>query len=217
MHAYAETYLPRAQKNLGEAVDYAITDCSFDADEFMFRFLASSLADEWESGSPRVLVGFSGTELVQEIYSKTGESREWPSPRPMFKLSSAYWAGWALAYAQWWSARSLRSIVEVVPLSEIIGMYGPLHEESENRFVDRLEALIAERRKDAPLKTFRKMRNWSQLELAEISGVNVRSIRQYEQTPTSIAHAELRIVQSLARALSCRVDDLAVPILEPTP
>lgn len=115
-----------------------------------------------------VLVGLSGIELVQEVYSRTGETREWPAPRPVFNLSSAYWAGWTLAYAQWWSARSLRSIVEVVPLSEIIGMYGPLHEESENRFVDHLEALIAERRKDAPLKIFRKLRNWSQLELAKI-------------------------------------------------
>lgn len=217
MHAYAETYLPRAQKNLGEAVDYAITDCAFSADDFMSRFIASSLAEEWESGSPRVLVGLSGIELVQEVYSKTGATCEWPSPRPVYNLSPAYWAGWALAYAQWWSARSLRSIIEVVPLSEILGMYGPLHEESENRFVDRLEALIAERRKDAPLKTFRKLRNLSQPELAEISGVNVRSIRQYEQNPPSIAHAELRIVQALARALGCRVDDLSVPIIDPTP
>lgn len=217
MHAYAEAYLPRAQKNLGEAVDYAVTDCAFAADDFVARFLASSLAEEWESGSPRVLAGLSGIELVQEVYSRTGVTREWPAPRPVFKLSQAYWAGWALAYAQWWSTRSFRSIIEAVPLSEIIGMYGPLHEESENRFVDRIEALIAERRKDAPLKNFRKMHNWSQLELAEISGVNVRSIRQYEQNPTSIAHAELRIVQALARALACRIDDLSVPILEPTP
>lgn len=217
MHAYAETYLPRAQKNLGEAVDYAITDCAFSADDFMSKFLASSLAEEWESGSPRVLVGLSGIELVQEVYLKIGETREWPAPRPVYNLSPAYWAGWSLAYAQWWSARSIRSIVEVVPLSEILGMYGPLHEESENRFVDHLEALIAERRKDAPLRIFRRLRNWSQPELAEISGVNVRSIRQYEQNPASIAHAELRIVQALARALGCRVDDLSVPIIEATP
>ena len=112
MHAYAETYLPRAQKNLGEAVDYAITDCAFSADDFMSKFLASSLAEEWESGSPRVLVGLSGIELVQEVYLKIGEMREWPAPRPVYNLSPAYWAGWSLAYGQWWSARSIRSIVD---------------------------------------------------------------------------------------------------------
>ena len=216
MHAYAETYLPRAQKNLGEAVDYATNECAISPDDFASRFLASSLSEEWDSGSPRVLIGLSGTELVQDIYSRTGETREWPDPQPVFNLTPAYWAGWALAYAHWWSARSLHSIIEVVPLSEIIGMYGPLHEESENRFVDRLEGLIAERRKEAPLKAFRKMRNWSQTDLAEISGINVRSIRQYEQNPVSIAHAEFRVVQALSRALSCRVDDLSVPIVEPT-
>lgn len=216
MHAYAETYLQRAQKNLGEAVDYAVGACAFPPDDFMTHFIASRLAEDWEGGASRVLAGLSGTELVQEVYSRTGGSCSWPPPQRDFGLSSAYWAGWALAYYQWWSVRSFRSIVDAVPLSEIIGMYGPLHEESENRFVDRMETLLAERRPDAPLKTFRRIRNWSQLELAAKSGVNVRSIRQYEQKPSSIARAELRVVQSLARALSCRVEDISVPLVEAT-
>lgn len=216
MHAYAETYLPRAQKNLGEAVDYALGACAFSPDDFMAHFIASRLAEDWEGGASRILVGLSGTELVQEAYARTGRTRSWPPPQRDFDLSSAYWAGWALAYYQWWSVRSFRSIIDAVPLSEIIGMYGPLHEESENRFVDRMEALFAERRPDAPLKTFRRIHNWSQPELAAKSGVNVRSIRLYEQKPASIARAELRVVQALARALSCRVEDLAVPLVEAT-
>lgn len=216
MHAYAETYLPRAQKNLGEAFDYAVNACGLSADEFMARLIASGLAEEWESGSPRVLSGLSGTELVQDASARTGDVRTWPPPQRSFDLSPAYWTGWALAHYQWWSTRRFREIVSVIPPSEIIGMYGPLHEESDDRFVDHMEKLFAGRCTEPPLKRFRRIRNWSQTDLAATSGVNVRSIRQYEQNPQSIARAELRIVQSLARALACSIEDLAVPLVEET-
>ena len=216
MHAYAETYLPRAQKNLGEAFDYAVNACCLSTDEFMVRLIASGLAEEWESGSPRVLSGLSGTELARDASERTGDVRPWPPPQRCFDLSPAYWTGWALAHYQWWSMRRFREIAAVVPPSEIIGMYGPLHEESEDRFVDHMEKLFAARCTEPPLKRFRRIRNWSQTDLAAASGVNVRNIRQYEQNPQSIARAELRIVQSLARALACRIEDLAVPLVEET-
>ena len=139
MHAYAETYLPRAQKNLGEAIDYAVNACGRKADEFIERFIVSGLAGEWEDGSPRVLAGLSGTELVRDAYDLTGEKSEWAAPQRAFDLSREYWAGWVLAYYHWWSARSFRDITAIASVQDVIGMYNPLHEASENRFVDRME------------------------------------------------------------------------------
>ena len=208
MHAYAETYLPQAQKNLGEAMDYAVNACDKAADDFLERFIVSGLAGEWEDGSPRVLAGLSGTELVRDAYSLTGDKSEWAAPQRAFDLSREYWAGWALAYYHWWSGRSFRDIRTIASVQDVIGMYNPLHEESENRFVDRMEELAAGRMCEAPVKICRQLRGWSQTDLAVRSGVNVRNIRQYEQNPEIICRAETRTVKSLARTLGCRMDDL---------
>lgn len=211
MNAYAETYLPRAQKNLAEAIDYAVNACGVSADAFMERFIVSGLAGEWEDGSPRVLVGLSGTELVRDAFLRTGDVRKWPPPQRVFDLSPAYWSGWVLCYYQWWSVRSFSDIAAIASVQEIIGMYHPLHEESENRFVDRMEELAVRQAAPVPLRARRQVRGWSQTELAARSGVNVRNVRQYEQNPESIRRAELATVQSLARALGCRMEDLATP------
>ena len=71
MHAYDDSYLPGAQRNLGEAFEYAILACGVGADEFSDRFIASGLALEWEEASPRVLAGISGTELARDALSWT--------------------------------------------------------------------------------------------------------------------------------------------------
>ena len=211
MNAYAETYLPRAQKNLAEAIDYAVNACGISADAFLERFIVSGLAGEWEDGSPRVLVGLSGTELVRDAFARTGDVRKWPPPQQAFDLSPEYWTGWVLCYYQWWSSRSFRDIAAIATMQEIVGMYHPLHEGSENRFVDRMEGLAVRRNDLAPLKARRQLRGWSQTELASKSGVNVRNIRQYEQNPETIRRAELATVQSLAKALGCRMEDLTMP------
>lgn len=210
MRAYAETYLPQAQRNLGEAVDYAVTACGREADEFMDRFIVSGLAQEWEDGSPRVLIGLSGTELARDAFVRTGETCEWPPPQRAFDLSRFYWAGWAIAYYQWWSARSFRDIVSIASVGEIVKMYRPLHEASENRFVDRMEELSVKRDQSSPLKRQRLLRGWSQTDLAARSDVNVRNVRQYEQKPESINKAEAATVRNLARSLGCRPDDLLI-------
>ena len=95
-------------------------------------------------------------------------------------------------------------------------MYNPLHEASENRFVDRMEELAAARERETPLKMRRQLRGWSQTDLAVRSGVNVRNIRQYEQNPESIGRAEARAVRALAQTLGCRMDDLLPAQVAPT-
>ena len=208
MHAYAETYLPGAMRNLGEAVDYAVNDCSFSADEFAEHFVTSGLAAEWEGGSARVLAGLSGIELTRDSFRRTGIHRDWPTPAPRYELSPQYWAGWALTYYQWWSARSFGSIFERASISEVIAMYPALHEASENRFVDRMEERF--RGATSLLKCWRERRGCSQSELERISGVKIRNIRLYEQHPEAMVKAEYRTVKLLAHALGCRPDDLVV-------
>jgi len=200
MTAYAETYLPRAMRNLGEAVDYAVF-CGFAPDDFMARFIVSGLASEWEGGAPRVLAGLSGTELVRDVYETTGFRREWPAPQQAFDCSSSYWTGWVLAYYQWKTARSFREIARYLRFSDIEAVYSPLHEASEDKFVDWAEEAAARSSGESVLKRLRTLRGLTQKELAERTGVNLRSIRDYEQRPGSLDKAEAETVRRLMSAV----------------
>ena len=75
MYAFADTYLPDAMRNLAEAFDYAANACDIAPNDFGNAFCVSGLAVIWESGSPKVLSGLSGTELVREALVRCGQVR----------------------------------------------------------------------------------------------------------------------------------------------
>lgn len=58
------------------------------------------------------------------------------------------------------------------------------------------------------LKEQRQKANLSQSELAAISGVNVRTIQQYENGARDINGAKLDTLCTLALALNCKVYDI---------
>ena len=58
------------------------------------------------------------------------------------------------------------------------------------------------------LKKIRLDKNMSQSKLAELSGVNVRLIQDYEQGHKPINNAKALTVYQLAEALDCTVGDL---------
>ncbi|MBQ2578202.1 MAG: helix-turn-helix transcriptional regulator [Lachnospiraceae bacterium] len=55
---------------------------------------------------------------------------------------------------------------------------------------------------------YRKLLGMSQRELAETSGVNIRTIQQYETGAKDINKASVQNVVAMARALHCDVEDL---------
>lgn len=58
------------------------------------------------------------------------------------------------------------------------------------------------------LKTFRQERKLTQEELALLSGVNIRSIRSYEQGQNKLSKAQGYILLMLAKALDCSIENL---------
>lgn len=207
-HAYAEEYLSDAMDNLGEAFDYAVNACSFDIDEFMDLFIASGCSDSFGKGNPKYVSGLSGTELVMEIVGKSGKQMSFPEQQTEYDCSPEYWCGWILAYYQWATGRSFKDIHDNISMSEIGKLYGTLHEAAEEKFVDTVNAII--RRKNAPskLQQQRKRCGYSQKELAEKSGVNLRTLQQYELKTKGIGKASIQTVLALANVLGCRVEDL---------
>lgn len=194
--------------NLGEAFDYAVNACSLDIDEFMDLFIASGYSDSFGKGNPKYVSGLSGTELVMEIVGKTGKQMSFPEPQTEYDCSPEYWCGWSLAYYQWVTGRSFKDIHDNISMLEIRKLYNTLHEAAEEKFVDTVNTII--RRKNAPskLQQQRKRYGYSQKELAERSGVNLRTLQQYELKTKDISKASVQTVLALANVLGCQVENL---------
>jgi transcriptional regulator with XRE-family HTH domain len=58
------------------------------------------------------------------------------------------------------------------------------------------------------LKNIRKSKKLTQAKLSEISGVNLRTLQDYEQGHKDINKAEAITVYKLSKALSCSVPEL---------
>lgn len=209
MSAYGIEYLEDAMKNLGEMADYAVNACGMDANDFWELFIATGYAEKFGAGVPRVVSGFSGTELAQEVLRKAGKKEELPEPQIEFTCSREYWSGWILAYYQWYSGKKFKEIESNLPVQEVLQMYPALHEASEDKFAEVADRIIQkkEQGKNA-LKRFRKMAGYTQKELSEQSGVTLRSIQQYEQGKKKLQKASAETIQALARSLGCHMENL---------
>ena len=206
--AYNEIYLEDAMENMGEMVDYAVNVCHMDIEEFWQLFLSSGLADEFGKGSPKVVSGTSGTEMVYQVFDKAGLPEiEYPI-QIEYNRSREYWSGWILAYYQWVTGKRFQDIYKGLPMEEIQRLYPTLHEASEEKFVEVANHLIEANTKSTKLQKLRKNSGYSQRELAERSGVNKRMIQQYEIGAKDINKAAGETLLALARVLSCEIEDL---------
>ena len=200
IHAYNEIYLNTVMKNLAALFDLAINAEGYDEDEFADIFLKSDIASGIETGTPNILAGKSATELLIEIIGRDSEYTNIPTDR-----TPQYWAGWVLAYAQWYLNKSFADILSVMPFSMLVNMYYPYHEADEMKTIEIIQGLFPN---DSTLKRLRQERKLTQEQLAALSGVNVRSIRSYEQGSNDLAKAQGETLMMLAKALSCKVEDL---------
>lgn len=208
IHAYDKLFLPDVQQNLGYACHFAINSCGVDTDSFFDFFVASKVAKEIESGSPMFVGGCSGTELALVIFTRVGylpKKMDLNNDSIMFNRSQEYWAGWILAYYQWYSGIRFSKIREKINLSQIVQMYHPLHEAPVEKFTEVMDQII---QKDNPAKgtklhRLRKAAGLTQKELAELSGVNLRTLQQYEIGAKDINMASGKAINALALALRC--------------
>ena len=209
--AYAERYLDGAMDCLGEAFDYAHERVGVNPGLLMELFTAAGYAERFEAGEPLVVAGMSGTELAMRVLEETGWRRDLPSPREGYGLTPSYWCGWVLAYCQWRTCSSFSEIDRVLPADEVLELYHPLHEASEDRFVELFMERAGEHRASVRLQEQRRLLGITQRELAERAGVNLRTLQQYENRSKNINRAAGSTLLALARVLGCRMEDLLEP------
>ena len=207
-HAYDKDYLDDAMSCLGEAMDYVANTMKMDTDDFLDLFIATGFSEQFELGVPKIVSGLSGIELVMEVLTKAGTDVSFPEPEVYYDYSPAYWSGWILAYYQWYTGMSFKEIRGYISMKEIEALYHPLHEAHEMKFVDTLNSRIHRQNPPTRLQTQRKICGLTQSELAEKSGINLRTLQQYENRAKDINKAASISLLSLAKVLGCQMTDL---------
>ena len=93
---------------------------------------------------------------------------------------------------------------------EINKMYNPLHEAPEQKFIEIANKIIFEKAKSSRLQELRKMAGLTQKKLADLSGVNLRTLQQYENQSKDINKASANTLLSLCKVLACDVKDICM-------
>jgi DNA-binding Xre family transcriptional regulator len=209
--AYAETYLDDAMNNLGDMFDYAVYDCGYEPKDVFSFFLVSGVAEAFGKGNPKYVAGLSGPEIAKEVLLKTKGSRPDAAISENMDKSAEYWAGWILAYYQWYSGRSFADLYENgLTMEHLLYLYPTLHEADITKFVDVANRLIERNAANnvTNLHKIRKASDMTQKRLADESGVSLRMIQLYEQKNKDINKAQAITLSKIARVLGCEVEDL---------
>lgn len=208
IHAYSEDYLPSAQRIMGDMLDYAANTYEMDLDEFFSMFLVSDVAFQFQTGNPTYVAGKTGCELVKEVIRKSGLVRP-DFPEEMYiDRSPQYWAGWALAFYQWYTGRTFQRIYRAVPVRELLKMYPVFHEMDLMQFVSAMDRKWKEYYVQTNLQRLRGYAGLSRTELAGLSGISLRQIQLFEQRKRDINHTRAINLLKLSRVLNCRCEDL---------
>ena len=213
--AYAEIYLNDAMCALGSMLDYAVHDCDCDGDAFFSQFICSGVATQFERGNPKFVGGMSGVELALEVFRRTTGYIPEVDPSAAEDKSPEYWAGWSMAYYQWYTGiRFSDMIANGLAVSQVCSMY-VLHEADVSKFVEVANQVIQHgiENRGTNLKRIRKAGGYSQKQLADISGVALRMIQLYEQKQNDINRAQASTLLALSRTLGCAMEDLMEPEL----
>lgn len=208
IHAYDKVYLDKARTALGRMLDFAVYDLGYDMEAFFALFLSSGVATRFEQGDFTLLAGKSGVEIAYEVLGPSQHDAVRKTPRYAVNRSEEYWTGWALAYYQWETSLHFAEIDRCIPIKEIRAMYSPYHEMDIRQFVDEMNRRYKARKPDTNLKLLRQNAGLSQSKLAELSGVPVRTIQQYEQRQKNINKAQAEYLIRLAQALCCEAANL---------
>lgn len=208
MHAYPEDYLLTAQRILGDMLDYAVNEYELEPNEFFEMFLVSDVSKQFQEGNPTYIAGKNGCEIAKEVIRSSGLTMEELPDEMYLDKSPEYWVGWALAYYQWYSARSFMKIYKVITIEDLLKMYPVYHEMDIMKFVEMINEKWDLYYTETNLKRLRKIAGLSQRELADLSGVAIRQIQLFEQKNRNINHTRAIDVLKIAKVLGCKSEDL---------
>ncbi|MBQ8749316.1 MAG: helix-turn-helix transcriptional regulator [Clostridia bacterium] len=198
--SYSELYLPYVAENLGTMLEYAV-DSGINEEVAWNTFVNSNVAKQIEKGNPKYL-SCSAIDYFNEIF----EGAIIESKQNIDK-DKYYWAGWIIAQFQHKTGYSFYKINNAINICEVLNLYPTLHEADKTKFFD-IASCYFQKEQITNLKKIRSAMGLSQNELANLSGVDLRSIQMYEQRKNDINKAKAETLYKLSRILGCNIDDL---------
>lgn len=207
VYAYKEYYLDDVMSNMGSMMDYAVNVCGEEPEMFYARFLASGIDTQISNGNPRYLAGMSGIDLALETASRTGYCL--PYKESIINMGSPeYWAGSTMAYIQWYLNISFKALNNRgFHFKDLYEKYPTLHEADITKSLYYAVELM-NRNKENRLKHLRKRASLTQKELSDITRINIRTIRAYEQGQLSLDKASARSILDICKVIGCTPEDL---------
>ena len=207
-HAYDELYLDNARSTLGHAFDYALNTLCIPVPVFEDVLAVSPVSRQFAEGNPKYTVGMNGCELAKEILTSVHIAVPEAEDVMYVDRSPEYWAGWILAFYQWYTDHTFADIFRAAPLSKVLDMYPLYHEMDVMQSADALDQCM---KTAFPTKRLRMQRNrcgLSQSQLSESSGVPLRQIQLFEQGQRDINRTSADTLYRLSKALHCRMENL---------
>lgn len=198
--------LENSMDTLGTMFDFAVNYCNLNGDDYWDMFICSGVAQQFEDNNPKFVAGKSGEEIVYDALLAVGKSFDCVNPLPSFDRTPEYWAGWALAQYQNATNLSYKSIHQLVGFDELMDMYKTLHEAPIEKFIEILNN--KKNNSQTNLKLQRERMGLSQSELADMSGINIKTIQAFEQRQKDIKSAKFDTLQKLSSVLGCEIVDL---------
>lgn len=205
-HAYDQAYLSKVSKTIGNMLHIAVLEFDYDGNDFLHLFVQSGIAEQIENGNPKYLAGKSGMELFLEVVERTTGNKLNRNATETYERSDVYWAGWILAHYQWYSGRTFQDILGVISYSDLLNLYGILHEADVQKSYEIFDKHF--KNQESKLKIIRGQCDMTQEELSRLSGVPLNTIRAYEQGSKDIEKAQVGTIMSLAKALKCDITDI---------
>ena len=146
---------------------------------FMTGCLSGMLYLIWKRVIRNISSVCPGIDLAKRIIEGTGGSFE-EFDYVLDDRSVEFWAGWVLAYLQWYTGMSFVSMTRKgLNIQMVMKMYPTFHEADVSKFVDSALRIMANSETGiSALKRQRKSAGYTQQELSERSGVSLRMIRR---------------------------------------
>lgn len=206
-----DIYRDDAMRCIGELLFHAsAASDGLSEDSILKMFIVSGYASRFEAGDPVLLSGMSGAELFYSIMEKCSEYRFLRCNPGMISIKDErYYTGRLLACYQRSSRLPFSEILSAVSCARLIALYPDFSKLPLNEACVMLDDMILSRRSSATkLQAYRKRLGLSQKELAAYSGVNIRTLQQYEIGDKDINRAAADKVAALSRTLYCSPCDL---------
>lgn len=199
--SYNEDYLSMVAENIGTMFEHAVNHKN-NPIIFWNTFINSNVAKQIEKGNVKYLTS-SGMDYLTEVLHD--EKIAWLEQD--INKNKYYWAGWILAQYQYRTGRSFYKINYNLPIDRVLSLYDTLHEADITKFFDVADEYFS-KQEPTNLQRIRKAIGLTQAELANKTGVELRSIQMYEQRKNDINKAQADTLLKLSKFLGCNIEDL---------